>query len=136
MIICFLFANATLIQFSFVHYFTKIGSGTDLFGPYRWTFLWLNQLTSETSNTMQTNLLISRRTTVLPPTVENKGKEQRKGEAEQAEATRGTHSVHRRTDQATQRERADRKPACQSAGQLERNEFAVRGANELRRFER
>lgn len=27
MIICFLFANATLIQFSFVHYFTKIGSG-------------------------------------------------------------------------------------------------------------
>lgn len=27
MIICFLFTNATLIQFSFVHYFTKIGSG-------------------------------------------------------------------------------------------------------------
>lgn len=27
MIICFVYANATLIQFSFVHYFTKIGSG-------------------------------------------------------------------------------------------------------------
>ena len=27
LIICFVFANATLIQFSFVHYFTKIGSG-------------------------------------------------------------------------------------------------------------